>query len=295
MTTPATTADRRPVLVLGATGKTGRRVLRRLQQRGVPVRAGSRTASPPFDWEDGTTWAPALAGTRAVYVSYYPDLALPGAPEAVGRLTGLAVAAGVGRVVLLSGRGEPEAQRAEQVVADVLPTRTVLRCSWFAQNFDEGQLAPAVGSGELALPVGEVREPFVDADDIADVAVAALLEGGHEGQVYELTGPRAVTFAEAMAVVARATGRSVAFRSIGVDDFRAGLAAVGVPGAEVDLLTYLVTTVLDGRGATPADGVRRALGREPRDLETWAAAARRAGAWSTASATAASPVLDRSS
>ncbi len=275
MTTHSSTAadDRRPVLVLGATGKTGRRVVHRLQQRGVTVRAGSRAASPPFDWEDDTTWAPALAGTRAVYVCYFPDLAVPGAPESVGRLTELAAAAGVTRVVLLSGRGEAEAQRAEQVVADVLPTRTVLRCSWFAQNFDEGLLAGAVAAGELALPVGEVREPFVDVDDVADVAVAALLDEGHEGEVYELTGPRALTFDEAMDVVSQASGRRVAFRSIGVDEFRTGLSDVGVPGAEVELLTYLTTVVLDGRNSQPRDGVERALGREPRDLTTWASVA----------------------
>ena len=207
------------ILVLGATGKTGRRVVERLQTRGTPARAASRSALPPFDWQDRDTWAPALQGAGAVYVTYFPDLAVPGAPEAVGELARLAVDAGVQRLVLLSGRGEEEAQRSEQAVEAAGIDSTILRSSWFDQNFSEGFLLEAVLEGVVALPVGDVREPFVHADDLADIAVAALTEDGHAGQLYEITGPRLMSFADAVAEIAQATGRDVRFATVPMDDF----------------------------------------------------------------------------
>src|SRR5918996_188593 len=151
-----TTDDKhsKPTLVLGGTGKTGRRVVERLTARGLPVRIGSRSGEPPFDWEDESTWAPALAGARAAYVWYYPDLAVPGAPEAIGALAETALGAGCRRLVLLSGRGEEGAQRAERVLAGSGAEWTVLRCSWFMQNFSEGNFTDLVAAGELALPAG---------------------------------------------------------------------------------------------------------------------------------------------
>ena len=193
------------VLVLGGTGKTGRRVAARMAARGLAVRIGSRTAAPPFDWEQPATWREALHGVDAAYVAYHPDLAAPGAADAIQSLTALAAASGVRRLVLLSGRGEPEAQRCEQIVRDSGLEWTLVRASWFAQNFSESYLRDAVLAGEVALPVGAVGEPFVDADDIADVAAAALTEAGHAGQLYEVTGPRLWTFAEAVAEIGRAT------------------------------------------------------------------------------------------
>jgi uncharacterized protein YbjT (DUF2867 family) len=259
-------------VVLGATGKTGRRVAERLQARGVPVRAGSRSATPPFDWEDPATWEQAVRGASAVYVSYFPDLAVPGAAEAVARVAELATCAR--RIVLLSGRGEEEAQRAEQAMFDVFGAATVVRCSWFAQNFSEGWLLDPVLAGEVALPVGDVPEPFVDVDDIADVAVAALTEDGHAGHVYELTGPRTLTFAEAVAEVARAAGRPVRFTEVPMKGFPAG-----EEDNVAELMRYLFTEVLDGRNASVADGVQRALGRPATDFREFAARAATAGAW----------------
>jgi uncharacterized protein YbjT (DUF2867 family) len=176
-------------LVVGGTGKTGRRVAERLEVQGRAVRVGSRSGQPPFDWENRGTWEPALRGTAAAYLSYFPDLAAPGAREAVGALAELAVASGTRRLVLLSGRGEEEAQLAEEALRASGADWTIVRCSWFMQNFSEGYLLEPVLSGEVALPVGDVPEPFVDADDIADVAVAALTEDRHVGQLYELTRP----------------------------------------------------------------------------------------------------------
>jgi len=267
-------------LVLGGTGKTGRRVAERLRARGVPTRIGSRAGHPPFDWEDRSTWAPALAGVGAAYVSYYPDLAVPGAHDAVGALAEQAVAAGVTRLVLLSGRGEEEAERAERAVAASGAEWTIVRASWFAQNFDEGHLLEPIIDGGVALPVGDVPEPFIDADDIADVAVAALTADGHAGQVYEVTGPRALTFAEAIDEIGRATGRGLRFEQVPMDAYGIAMAEAGVPADVIGLMRYLFTEVLDGRNVATADGVRRALGREPRDFRDYARRAAATGVWS---------------
>ncbi|GGQ31902.1 uncharacterized protein YbjT (DUF2867 family) [Actinomadura coerulea] len=266
-------------LVLGGTGKTGRRVVERLEALDVPVRMGSRSASPPFEWEDESTWAPVLRNVENVYLSYYPDLAAPGAPGAIRAFTDAAVDAGVRRVVLLSGRGEPEARDCERIVQASGLAWTVVRASWFAQNFSEDYLLDPVRAGEVVLPAGEVPEPFVDADDIADVAVEALTRDGHAGEVYEVTGPRALTFAEAVAEIGRAAGREIAFVPVGADDYAAALREHGVPEEVVGLLTYLFTTVLDGRNARPADGVERALGRPPRDFSEFAREAAASGIW----------------
>ncbi|WP_329090963.1 NmrA family transcriptional regulator [Actinomadura citrea] len=266
-------------LVLGGTGKTGRRVVERLEARDVPVRMGSRSASPPFDWEDESTWAPVLRNVENVYLSYYPDLAVPGAPDAIRAFTGAAAGAGVRRVVLLSGRGEPEAQECERIVQESGLVWTVVRSSWFAQNFSEDYLLDPVRAGEVVLPAGDVPEPFVDADDIADVAVEALTRDGHTGEVYEVTGPRALTFAEAVAEIGRAAGREIAFVPVSADDNAAALRGHGVPEDVIGLLTYLFTTVLDGRNARPADGVERALGRPPRDFSAYADATAASGIW----------------
>jgi uncharacterized protein YbjT (DUF2867 family) len=266
-------------LVISGTGKTGRRIVQRLRERGLPVRSASRAGEAPFDWEDPATWGPVLRGASSAYVSFFPDLAVPGAPEAIAALSRQALGLGVRRLVLLSGRGEVEAQRAEQALQASGADWTVVRCSWFDQNFSEGYLLDPVLAGEVALPVGDVPEPFVDADDVADVAVAALTEDGHEGQVYELTGPRLLTFAEAVQEIGRATGRNLRFIPVAIDDYEAGLAAYGVPADVAGLLRYLFTEVLDGRNATLADGVQRALGREPRDFAAYARDAAAAGAW----------------
>ncbi|WP_066949255.1 NAD(P)H-binding protein [Microtetraspora fusca] len=272
------------ILVLGGTGKTGRRVVTRLQERDLPVRIGSRSGDPAFDWEDPATWAPALRDVGAVYVSYYPDLAVPGAPEAVGAFARLAVASGARRLVLLSGRGEEEAQAAERALIDSEADWTILRAAWFDQNFSENYLLEPVLAGHVVLPAGDVAEPFVDADDIADVAVAALTEDGHSGQIYELTGPRLLTFADAVAAIAAASDREIGFTRVSPEDYASALAAEGVPGDVIDLLIYLFTTVLDGRNASLGDGVRRALGRSPRDFADYAREAAATGVWKASEA-----------
>ena len=266
-------------LVVGGRGKTGRRVAQRLEARGVPVRVASRSGSPPFDWDDQATWAPALQDVASVYLTYYPDLAVPGAAATVGSFAKLAVENGARRVVLLSGRGEKEAQLSEQAVQDCGADWTIVRSSWFAQNFTESFMLEPVLAGEVALPAGDVGEPFIDAEDIADVAVAALTEDGHSGQLYEVTGPRLLSFADAVAEIAKASGREIGYVPVSPDQFVAALTAQDVPAEYVWLLEYLFSEVLDGRNAYLGDGVQRALGRQPRDFSDYARDAAATGAW----------------
>jgi len=268
-----------PTLVLGGTGKTGSRVVQRLTAHDVPVRIGSRSGGVPFDWEDRDTWAPALSGTKSAYLSYYPDLTVPGAVDAIATFSELAIATGVRRLVLLSGRGEEEAQAAEKAVIGSGADATIVRCSWFNQNFSEGYLLEPIRAGEVVLPAGDVPEPFVDTDDIADVAAAALTDDRHIGEIYELTGPRLLTFAEALAEIAAAAGRPIRFVPVTAEENAAALTDVGVPADVIELLTYLFATVLDGRNAHCTDGVQRALGRAPRDFADFARSTAATGIW----------------
>jgi uncharacterized protein YbjT (DUF2867 family) len=273
------TQDSKPTLVLGATGKTGRRIIERLRARGVPTRVGSRSGQPPFDWEDPATWAPALEGVGSAYISYYPDLAVPGAVEATRSFAELAVSSGVRRLALLSGRGEPEAERAEGAVRDTGADLTILRSTWFMQNFSEDYMLDHVLSGEIRLPAGDVPTPFLDIDDLADAAVEALTDDRHVGQLYELTGPRSLTMAEVAAEISAAADREVRYAPVSLDQHAAEAAEHGVPPEFVELLTYLFGEVVDGRNASTTDGVRRALGREPRDFGDYARATAATGVW----------------
>ena len=267
------------ILVTGGNGKTASRIVERLTARGIDVRRGSRSSSPAFDWEDQSTWGPALDGVTAAYVTYYPDLAFPGASDTIGELARTAVDHGVRRLVLLSGRGEQGAQRSEQELINSGADWTVVRCAFFAQNFDEGFLAEAVRAGEFALPAGEVTEAIVDVDDIADVVVEALTGEGHVGQVYELSGPRLITFAEAAAELSKASGRDVRYVPITPDEFAAMLAGAGLPDDFVSGLTGVFTEIMDGRNEYLADGVQRALGRAPRDFTDYARDTAATGVW----------------
>ena len=274
-----TTTTSRTTLVLGGTGKTGRRVAQRLADRGLPVRIGSRSGTPRFDWDDATTWEPALQDVTAVFVVYYPDLAFPGAAETIRAFAATAVASGARRLVLLSGRGEEEAEVSERAVKESGAEWTILRASWFAQNFSEHFLLEPVIGGVIALPAEDVPEPFVDVDDIADVAVAALTEDGHAGQLYELTGPRLLTFADAADAIAQATDRDIQYVSVSPAQYAAAAIEHGVPAEEAEPLAELFTRVLDGRNAHVTDGVRRALGREPRDFTDYARDTAATGVW----------------
>jgi len=268
-----------PILVIGANGKTGQRIAQSLAAQGYSVRPGARNATIPFDWNDETTWASALDGVSTVYVSYFPDLAFPGAAEKIEALSALALQKGIRRLVLLSGRGETHARRCEDIVAASGVDYTLLRCAWFAQNFSEGYLRDPLLDGAIALPAGDVREPIVDVDDIADVAVAALTEmGRHSGELYEITGPRLLHFSEAAATLTAASGHKVHYVPITLAEFHSAMTEIG--GAFIaDVFTHVCQEALDGRNAWLGDGIQRALGRPPRDFAQFARHAARAGAW----------------
>ncbi|MEU0399528.1 NmrA family transcriptional regulator [Streptomyces sp. NPDC006197] len=273
MTTHTNDVRNTTILVTSATGKTGRRVAERLAARGATVRAGSRSGATVFDWEAPETWAPALRGADAAYVAYYPDLAAPGAVEAMETFGRLAAENGVRRLTLLSGRGEPAAVLAEEALRAAASGAelTVVRASFFAQNFSEGLLAEGVAEGAVVFPAGDTAEPFIDADDLADVVVETLTADGHAGRVHEVTGPRPVGFAEVAAEISRASGRPVVYRPVPQAEYAGLLAGFGLPAPEAEWLAALFATLLDGHNSSATDGVKRVLGREPRAFADFAA------------------------
>lgn len=277
MTTASSAAD--SILVLGGKGKTGRRVAERLTAKGQPVRIGSRFGVPPFDWEDPTTWPGTLAGVWSVYITYQPDLAFPGAADRVGAFADMAVANGVRRLVLLSGRNEPEAQRAERLVVDSGAEWTLVRSSFFSQNFSESFFADLVSRREITLPAGYVAEPFVDAEDVAEIVAESLTSDRHVDRLYEVTGPRLLTMFDVAAEISAKTGRDVRYVPVTGDEFASILRAEGLPDDVAAGITDLFTQVLDGRGAYLSDGVQQALGRPPRDFADYVRETAGSGAW----------------
>lgn len=270
-----------PILVIGATGKTGSRIATLLESKGHVVRRGSRGAEVPFDWDKPETWPAALVGVSSAYVSYFPDIAFPGAVESVEAFTAVASEAGLQRLVLLTGRGEHHAERAEEIIRRSGIPFTIVRAAWFAQNFSEGALLEPVMAGVLPMPGGDVLEPIVDVDDIAEVAVAALTEDGHTGALYEVTGPRLMTFAEMAGELSAAIGRPVKHLPLSFEEFHAELFQAN--GEMIaDIITEIARETLDGRNARLADGVQRALGRPPREFRQFARKAAADGAWAAA-------------
>ncbi|MEM8556032.1 MAG: NAD(P)H-binding protein [Pseudomonadota bacterium] len=271
----------KPILVVGATGKTGSRVASKLEAKGLPVRRGSRSSAIPFDWENTETWSAALTGVGSAYVTYFPDLAFPGAVEKLDAFTKAAKDAGVEHLVLLSGRGEHHARLGEQVVENSGIDFTLVRAAWFAQNFSEGYLRDPILQGVLPMPGGAIREPIIDINDIADVAVAALSEPGHKGELYEVTGPRLMSFADMAAELSSAMGRPIQHIPISFEEFHANVAQAGGDFV-ADVFTAIARETLDGRNAHVSDGVQRALGRAPSDFTNFAKAAVQSGTWTVA-------------
>jgi uncharacterized protein YbjT (DUF2867 family) len=267
------------ILVLGSSGKTGRRIAFQLQELGHVVRKGGRSATPSFDWHDRSGWKATMDGVRAIYIAYYPDLASPGAADNIEALIEVAREVGVEKLVLLSGRGEEEAQRCERLVLGSGIPATVVRAAWFHQNFSENFIREMVMDEMIALPVGTVKEPFVDARDIAEVAVAALTEDGHEGEMYEVTGPELLSFDQVASELSEATGRPMRFLDISHEEYMEGVRSAGLPGELTELIDYLFREVLDGRNETLCDGVERALGRPPRSFRKYAREAAAEGVW----------------
>lgn len=257
-------------VIVGGKGKTGRRVGQRLEALGHPVRAVSPSAEVPFDWNDEATWAPALAGATSLYLTYHPDLAVPGAADHIRRVSRLAVERGVEKIVLLAGRGEPQVHPAEDAVRESGAAWTILECAFFMQNFTEGVLAPQ--GDTIAFPAGDIQEPFLDCDDIADVVVAALTDDAHAGKTYELTGPRLMTFGEATAVLSDAMNRPLRYVPVTFEQYAQGLGE-HFPQPVVGFFIELFRFLLDGHNASITGDVERVLGRPARDLHDFALSA----------------------
>lgn len=267
-------------LVLGGTGKTGRRVVDRLVAAGHTARSAARTpgAARPgvepvrFDWDDATTHAPVLRGVEGVYV-VSPALRLDHAPL-IGAFGSLAREHGVARAVLLSARGVDQGpdnpmRQAEQALADSGLPHAVVRPSWFAQNFTETFFVPGA-DGVIAAPTGDGGEPFIDAEDIAEVAVAALT-GAADLRAYDVSGPQALSFGEAAQTLGRHAGRPVRHVDLPVDAWVQGAQANGVPPAYAQMLGFQFTLIRDGHDAAVSPGVQQALGRPATAFEDWAA------------------------
>jgi len=276
----------RTTLVIGATGKTGGRVVARLRDRGAAVKPASRSSETYFDWNDPDSWSEALAGVDATYITYFPDLALPGAAETVRAFVDVALDAGVRRHVLLAGRGEAGAERAERLLIESGADWTLLRCGFFAQNFSE-IFADPIRAGIMAMPDAAGPDPFLDIDDVADVAVAALTDDSHIGQLHELTGPRVVTLEEVADILGDAIGRPVRYLPMPHDAYSAELVGAGLPADVAGHLTDVIAEALDGRNASVTDGVERVLGRPARDFADYARDAAAAGAWNLPAAASA--------
>ncbi|MFJ8544798.1 NmrA family transcriptional regulator [Streptomyces sp. NPDC093586] len=267
------------VVVTGASGRSGRRVAESARAAGLTVRAASRATG--FDWRDRSTWADVLRGADAAYLVHPADVGAPDAPDVVGALAREAAGLGVRRLVLLSSRGEEQARPTEEALAGAGADWTVVRAAWFAQNFSEGPLVEGLrASGELVFPAGEVAEPFVDLRDVADVVVAALTSGErYAGQVLEVSGPRLLTFGEAVGEIAKETGRALTYRAVPSHEYGEILAAFGIPEEEAAFLLELFGSLLDGRNAHLSDGVRQVLHRAPRDFGEFVRDAAVAGTW----------------
>lgn len=270
------------ILVLGATGKTGKRVVERLQKMNLSIRLGSRNATPAFDWEDASTWDAVLKNVQKVYISFQPDVAVPGAQETIRQFVQKTIEHGIEKLVLLSGRGEEEAELCEAIVMNAGIDWTIVRASWFMQNFSESFMLEGILAGHVVLPEIKVSEPFVDADDIADVVTAALTSNDHTNKLYEVTGPRLMTFELAVSEIATALKRPIQFEAVSMEEYITMLRSYEVPENYIWLIHYLFTNVLDGRNESLTNGVEEALHRKPTDFSHYVKHTVESAIWNTA-------------
>jgi uncharacterized protein YbjT (DUF2867 family) len=272
--------EEKNILILGGKGKTGRRVVKRLKLSGYSnVRIGSRSGQPPFDWDNSATWYNSIQNIDTVYITFQPDLAVPTAPQLIQQFTELATRNGVEKMVLLSGRGEKEAQLCEEIVKRSAKDWTIVRASWFNQNFSESIFLEPILASHVALPRAEALEPFTDADDIADVVVECLLNNRHNKQTYEVTGPRLLTFKQAIAEISNAIGRKITFQALTLDEYVEMLREYQVPEDHIWLANYLFTEVLDGRNSSVKNDIEKVLGRKAKDFSEYVKTNANTGVW----------------
>ena len=268
------------ILIIGGTGKTGRRVVKHLINKGIEPRIGSRNASPCFDWDNQDTWEDALTGMEKMYVTYYPDLAVPGAKKAIQSLTQTAKQLGVKKTVLLSGKGETEADACEKIVMNSGLDYTLVRASWFNQNWSESFFLEPILSGEVALPLSDVVIPFVDADDIAEVAATVLLDDSYNDEIIEVTGPESITFKDAVQMISKASSSNLTFHEIALQQYIDDMKQMQVPNDVIWLIGYLFSHVLTNpNNQTVTHDIERVLGRKAKTFSTYAKETAKTGIW----------------
>ncbi|AXB58599.1 Rossmann-fold NAD(P)-binding domain-containing protein [Flavobacterium fluviale] len=268
------------ILVIGGKGKTGSRVVKLLNEKpNITIRLGSRSSEIPFDWEKPETWSLALKDIDSVYITFQPDLAIPSAPETIQKFALLATKLGVEKMVLLSGRGEKEAQICEEILKAAAQKWTIVRASWFNQNFSESIFLEPLLAGFVALPQANVLEPFIDANDIAEVVTEALLNDKHNGQTYELTGPRLLSFEQAVSEIAKVIKKEIVFESLTVEKYINMLREYQVPEDEIWLINYLFSEVMDGRNSSTTNDIEKVLGRKATDFSEFVKETAKTGVW----------------
>ena len=267
------------ILVLGGTGKTGRRIAERLIQRGLPVRIGSRNANPSFDWENSSNWMDVLQQIDTIYISFQPDLAVPGSVDKISAFVDAARRSGVKKLVLLSGRGEQETQHCENIVMQSQLDWSIVRASWFMQNFSEGFLAEAILSGHLVLPIIKAKEPFIDVDDIADVVTKIIADESHSNTLIELTGPELLSFEKIAQLISAAINRPIVFEEVATQQYTEMLRTYEIPDDFIALIKYLFTELMDGRNESLTNEVENILGRKAGSLESYISKVVDAGTW----------------
>lgn len=271
------------ILIIGGTGKTGRRVVEQLQKKGIQPRIGSRQATPSFDWDDKNTWIESLKGIEKMYITYYPDLAVPGAKEAIESLTYLAKELGVKKIVLLSGKGEVEAEACEAIVKNSGVDYTIVRASWFNQNWSESFFLDPILSGEVALPMSNVLIPFVDANDIAEVAATVLLDNDYNGKTIEVTGPELITFKDIIHTISTVTNRNLNFHEITLEQYIEGMRQMQLPEDVIWLIEYLFSNVLTNpNNQKISKDIEQVLGRKARTFLEYAKETAETEVWNTA-------------
>jgi uncharacterized protein YbjT (DUF2867 family) len=277
-----------PILILSGLGKTGRRVVERLNQRDVPVRLASRSSEQPFDWYDEGTWSGTAAGVDTAYLA--PPVGPTGLAQA-GRFVKQAAAEGLRRVVLLSGRGvgSPEREFAvyessfelENAVRDSGADWTIVRPAWFMQGFSEDFLLEHVLAGKLRVSAGTGGEAWIDTNDVGDVMATVLLDESHSGRHYTLSGPRTLTMAEVATELSTATGRDIRYVDLAPEQHVEELVGIGLDREDAESVRDLFAVIRHHRSEYVSDdSVRELLGRAPRDFSDWAREIARTGLWS---------------
>ena len=258
-------------LILGGTGKTGRRLGQALTSAGHVARLASRHSAVRFDWHDQSGWPEALRGADGLFI-VGPGSATDWSPLLTDLLAA-AAANGVARAVLLSARAveflpDGAVARAERALrAGPLPW-TILRPAHFAQNFTEAMFASS--DGRILAPAGTGAEPFIDVQDIAEVAAAVLAGGTFDGMTLELSGPEAVSFTEAAAILAAVSGTPVRYADESEEDHVGRLRASGTPEGYIRWRMAMLGAIKRGDDAYLSDGVQQVLHRPPASFRAWA-------------------------